>query len=276
MWGKFQHSVGVVCNHLDDLFDATNCTERNVPKFDWAPNCMESAQAVEYVSYIQQQLVKSNRKWSVINGNHHPNLLDNELGGMQFKGTTDVAIVRKAAHSLPATALKVIFELRIEGKVDSKAEYQTIISLVLANSICGHYKPVAVLSDLVDQWIFFWMDGFKVLRHKFATRSKAVGYLDRIFKGGVEPEDQSHDMSALRRLGESSSRGVKRTFDERQRFFPPEMERLEEVVGFLLEDELRQGRAAIGLQYALKMPGFYSVISEMRESSKPFVESMYS
>lgn len=118
--------------------------------------------------------MKSNRNWSVINGNTHPDLLDNDLGGMKFKGTVDVAVVVKVARTLPATGLKIIFELKKVDEIDGKAEYQMIISLLLANVTCNPLRPVAILSDLVDKWIIFWMDGLTVFHHAFATRSKAV------------------------------------------------------------------------------------------------------
>ena len=50
-----------------------------------------------------------------------------------------------------------------------------MISLLLANAVCDQYRPVAMLSDLVDQWILLWMDGLIIFRHEFATRIKAVG-----------------------------------------------------------------------------------------------------
>jgi hypothetical protein len=87
--------------------------------------------------------------------------------------------------------------------------------------------------------------------------------------------DDGHDIAALSRTGETSSRGLKRSFSGRKKFWPPEMDQLEELAGFLPEDELRRDRAAIALQYALKMPALYSVFSDMRESSKQLFEGMY-
>ena len=173
---------------------------------------MESTQAVEYVSYISQELVKSNQNWVVVNGNSHPNLLETNLGGRHFEGTVDVVVVVEAAHTIPTIGLKIIFELKKVGKINRRAEYQTIVSLVLANTICGEYRPVAILSDLHNKWIFFWIDGLTVHRHRFATRSMTVGYLDFILEVDIEPEDRNHDIVALTRRGESSSRGVKRSF----------------------------------------------------------------
>jgi hypothetical protein len=79
-------------------------------------------------------------------------------------------------------------------------------------------RPVAMLSDLVNKWIFFWVDGLTVLCHEFATRGKAVGFLDAILQGDIKPNamDHSHDIAALSRTRETSSRGVKRSFSGRK------------------------------------------------------------
>jgi hypothetical protein len=53
------------------------------------------------------------------------------------------------------------------------------------------------------------------------------------------------------------------------------MERLEELAGFLPEDELRWDHAAIALQYTLNMPALHSVFSDIHESSKQLFEGTY-
>lgn len=211
---EIQSSGGVEeIENVEVLFDARNHKARDVPYFRWGDG-VESGQAAGYVKYVEQYLVQSNQKWSVINGNQHPRLLDGILGGngegTVFKGTTDVVVVEKAAEDLPETGLKIIFELKKDGKIDKRAEYQTIISLLLANTTCRRLRPVAVLTDLVNMWKFFYCNDSTVCRHTFPSRSEAVGFLDAFLKGDIEPEDDSHDTSALRSPGESSSRGVKR------------------------------------------------------------------
>jgi len=254
------------------LFDASKHNARDVPDFKCGDG-VESGQAAGYVKYVEEYLVQFNEKWSVLNGNKHPKLLNGILKGngegTEFRGTTDVVVVEKAAEGLPESGLKILFELKKDGTTanSTKAEYQTILSLLLANTICRHLRPVAVLTDLGNMWKFFYCDHSTVYRHTFPSRREAVGYLDTaILKGDIEPEDDSHDTSALRSPGESSSRGVKRSFSGRRKFSIPALEQLEELAGFLPEDELRQGRAAIALQCALYIPTFYSVVSDLRES----------
>ena len=237
---------------------------------------MESGQAAGYVKYVEEHLVQSNENWSVLNGNKSPKLLNGILKGngegTVFKGTTDVVVVDKAAEDLPETGLKIIFELKKDGTTDKRAEYQTIVSLLLADTLRRHLRPVAVLTDLGNMWKFFYCDHSIVWRHTFLSRREAVGYLDAILEDDIEPEDDSHDTSALRSQGESSSRGVQTSFRKRRKLSTPALEQMEELAGFLPEDELRQGRAAIAVHSALNIPAFYSLVSDLREAP----EGMYS
>ena len=217
-----------------------------------------------------------NENWSVLNGNKSPKLLNGILKGngegTLFKGTADVVVVDKAAEDLPETGLKIIFKLKKDGTIDKRAEYQTIVLLLLANTVCRHLRPGAVLTDLGNMWKFFYCDHSTVCRHTFPSRREAVGYLDAFLEDDIELEDDSHDTSALRSEGESSSRGVKRRCTKRWEFLTPTLEQMEELAGFLPEDELRQGRAAIAVHYALNIPTFYSLVSDLREAP----EGMYS
>jgi hypothetical protein len=182
---------------MTNLFDATKHIERNIPEFGWDDGA-DRAQAERYVSYVRQQL-KLGWNWLVIDGKKHPKLLDNNLGGIEFKGTTNMAVIEQAAYSLPAIGLKIIFELKKGGsKIDERTEYQTIVSLLLANVVCKRLRLVAMLSNLVDKWIIFCLDGVTVLHHEFATRGKAVGFLYAILQGDVEPDamGHSHDIAA--------------------------------------------------------------------------------
>ena len=217
-----------------------------------------------------------NQKWSVINRNQHPRLLDGILKGngegMVFKGSADVVVVEKVAEDLLESGLKILFKLKKDGTTNQKAEYQTIVSLLLANTICRHLRPVAVLTDLGNMWKIFYCDHSTIKRHTFPSRREAVGYLDAILEDDIELEDDSHDTSALRSPGESSSRGPKKSFKKRRKFSTPALEQMEELAGFLPKDELRQGRAAIAVHYALNIPTFYSVVSDLSEAP----EGMYS
>jgi hypothetical protein len=110
VWRNIQSSVGLEFHHMTDLFDDTKHTKRNEPQFVWDDSA-ERARAERYVSYVKK-LLKLCRKWSVIDGNKYPKLLDNNLGGTEFKGTNDEAVIKRAAYSLPPTGLKIIFELK--------------------------------------------------------------------------------------------------------------------------------------------------------------------
>ena len=239
---------------------------------------MESGQAADYVKYVEEHLVQFKENWSVLNGNKSPELLDGILKGngegTVFKGTTDVVVVEKGAEGLPETRLKILFELKKDGMIDKRAEYQTIVLLLLANTLCRHLRLVAVLTDLGNMWKFFYCDHSIVCHHTFLSRREAVGYLDAILKDDIEPKDDSHDTSALRSQGESSSRGIQTSFRKQRKLSTPALEQMEELVGFLPEDELRQGRVAIAVHSALNIPAFYSLVSDLREAPECTVECL--
>jgi hypothetical protein len=176
VWKDFQRSADFQLQCVKDLFDSTKHRERVVSPFKWDER-EERKHSESYVSYVKG-LLDLGQKWSVIDANPEKNLLDNYLCGRKYKGTTDVAVIEKDAGIVPAAALKIVFELKKDAsKINSKALCQTIFSLLLANAACKRLRPVAMLTDLVDQWILVWVDPKTIFYHRFGSRGKAVGFL---------------------------------------------------------------------------------------------------
>lgn len=243
--------------------------ERNIVAFCWDSG-LGRLDADRYMVHLKQLQIGG--KWSLVDAaNKHPNLFRQNLRGFDFRGTSDVVIIDKVAANLPEIRLKIIFELKKDkvSRIDQNTQFQAIVSLVLTNIFSRAMRPVAMLTDLVDIWTLFWMDGLTIFYHEFETRALAVGRLEDILRDedGVDAMDDSPDILSSRPSREMSLGGMSRSMSKRQKSSLPEMEQLEELVGFVPGDELQKDHVGIVLKHLLKMPLAYSMCSDVQASS---------
>lgn len=208
------------------------------------------------------------RKWSVIDAaNKHPDFLNYKLKIFNFRGTTDVAIVDRDLDCFPSTGLKVRFELKKNTGLgfSSRARFQTMVSLMLANVHSRFLKPVAMLTDLVDDWVIFWMDQLKIHFRKFETRSMALGYLEDLLR---------NEAAALPAVSDSSDE--MRPISKRRKFSLPEMEQLEDFVGIDSDEAIHQDRVNIALKHLLQNPVVSALCTNAQVSPNELLLEMYS
>ncbi|KAG0564987.1 hypothetical protein KC19_8G154500 [Ceratodon purpureus] len=234
----------------------------DLPAFSWDDR-LEKSQADRYIVHLNE--IKSGPAWKLIDAaNNHPTLLSGFYGGWNFKGTTDVAFVhRKVSIIMERSGLKCIFELKKELRAGGhqKAWIQTVICLVMANVFASQFKPCAVLTDLVDTWHLFWMDGSTIFWSTFESRASAVGYIEELLQdsdgnemgtsealaGCAHPHGENEDLQFIKR---------------RKMYEPPEMDNLKDLVGLIPDEEILSARAQIGvqqLQKLLHIPSFSGV-----------------
>lgn len=80
--------------------------------------------------------------------------------------------VRSNIHT---SGMRVLLEVKqAPVHVDS---YQAMVILLLANSLTPKFKPVVVLTDLRDSWVFFWLEG-QCIWHSAQDRPAAAGILE--------------------------------------------------------------------------------------------------
>ncbi|KAF0485501.1 crinkler family protein: PROVISIONAL [Gigaspora margarita] len=88
---------------------------------------------------------------------------------IRLSGTTDLVIVDR--HSIASRTqekhIRVLFELK--KVVNKKHTFQTMAKLISADLISMH-PVLAILTDLIDDWLFFWIKGKIIMR---LTLSKA-------------------------------------------------------------------------------------------------------
>ncbi|KAF0486759.1 crinkler family protein: PROVISIONAL [Gigaspora margarita] len=94
---------------------------------------------------------------------------------IRLSGTTDVVIVDR--HSIASRAqekhIRVLFELK--KAVNRKHTFQTMAELISADLKSKH-PVLAVLTDLIDDWNFFWIKG-KIIMRLTLSRVEAVALI---------------------------------------------------------------------------------------------------
>lgn len=97
--------------------------------------------------------------------------------GYNFKGTTDIILCsRNAVRShIYTSGMRVLLEVKKAPVHDDS--YQAMVILLLANSLSPNFKPVVVLTDLRDSWVFFWLEG-QCIWHSAQDRPAAAGILE--------------------------------------------------------------------------------------------------
>ncbi|CAG8486929.1 30764_t:CDS:2 [Gigaspora margarita] len=94
---------------------------------------------------------------------------------IRLSGTTDLVIVDR--HSIASRAqekhIRVLFELK--KAVNKKHTFQTVAKLISADLISMH--PVfAILTDLIDDWLFFWIKG-KIIMRLTLSKTESVALI---------------------------------------------------------------------------------------------------
>jgi len=92
-------------------------------------------------------------------------------------GNTDAAIITRVNHSthIVRGGLCVLFALKKE--INEASVYQAVCELVVASILSRQWKPVVVLSDLMEEWQLFWMNGVTVKQHAVSQPScSCVGH----------------------------------------------------------------------------------------------------
>ncbi|KAL3151394.1 hypothetical protein ABBQ38_013222 [Trebouxia sp. C0009 RCD-2024] len=97
--------------------------------------------------------------------------------GYEISGTTDVAVVLRHAARInqPANGLRIV--LGLKKKRDSSNHFQAMITLLLSNLLSCPLKPIVVLTDLRDDYTFYWLDGCTVFYYPADSPGIALGII---------------------------------------------------------------------------------------------------
>ena len=152
---------------------------KKFPAYQWDDR-YEGSQADRYMPYILQIIKVDSRQWQWVDVQGQRNLLTQvsmHTLGYNFKGTTDIILCsRNAVRShIYTSGMRVLLEVKKAPVHDDS--YQAMVILLLANSLNPKFKPVVVLTDLRDSWVFFWLEG-QCIWHSAQDRPAAAGILE--------------------------------------------------------------------------------------------------
>lgn len=136
-----------------------------------------------YIQYLQQLIRLPGRTdypllWHQA-GDRDKHLLD--LAGYEdllyysnITGNTDAAIITRVNYltHIVRGGLCVLFEFK--KVVNEASVYQAVCELVVASILSTQWKPVVVLTDLMEDWQLFWMNGATVKHMRCPSRAAAV------------------------------------------------------------------------------------------------------
>ena len=152
---------------------------KKFPAYQWDDR-YEGTQADKYMPYILHNIKADSRQWQWVDVKGQRNLLTQvsmHTLGYNFKGTTDIILCsRNAVRSrIYTSGMRVLLEVKKAPVYDDS--YQAMVILLLANSLNPKFKPVVVLTDLRDSWVFFWLEGHCIW-HSAQDRPAAAGILE--------------------------------------------------------------------------------------------------
>ncbi|PNW88515.1 hypothetical protein CHLRE_01g032900v5 [Chlamydomonas reinhardtii] len=163
--------------------------------FTWT-SCSESnaAQPTAAIPWMKRNIpAPPKHEWIDCVGQQH--MLDCRLPGadvLALKGSCDLALCTSAAVQAfsPHLGLRIVVELKKEvksGHVD-----QLAAKLVAANSVSPNFKPIAVMTDLVDAWLIAWIGRETIMIYPCHDRAKAVGILRAFLDKEHLTQDSAH------------------------------------------------------------------------------------
>ena len=165
VWQRVQAKAHLTVSPYHGTF--TVAEEDAPPKISWDER-LESAQADRYMLHLNTYIAVNKQDYRWIDAaNHHSKMLSvTSLAhqfGYEFAGTSHVALVLKQAARIgqPATGLRIVFELNRHSS--NNAHYKAMITLLMSNVLSRFLKPIVIVTDLGDQYNFYWLDDHSVL-----------------------------------------------------------------------------------------------------------------
>ncbi|KAJ9531767.1 hypothetical protein QJQ45_021919, partial [Haematococcus lacustris] len=168
--------VGLQPNDLPDVKPAPD-----VPAYQWR-DCREDDQKDAYMLYIRG-IIPLDERTEWIQGDKHGMLLYanqvhkwpvGEAELYHLSGTTDAAAVLTAYISMGLPWEGIRLTIEVKKQIVNKLHFEVAAQLICANSTSSKFKPLAILTDLVDEWHLKYMSGHKLCAGRFPSRAAAV------------------------------------------------------------------------------------------------------
>ena len=209
---------------------------------------------------------------------------EDELHYSTINGNTDAAIITRASRQvhLPSTGLCILFELKKPANMNSAATYQALCQLVLANMHSPTFRPVVCCTDLGKQWELLWLDGSIVKTAAIQQPAHALDLLQGCMQHAAAVATGTEALVAAGGPSSSTASDMPSVLAARKQLMlavggadavPGAMEmQLNDLAGFLHEEELRQAHAWALVQQVTRMPAF-SMLQHQHQHAVP--QGMY-
>lgn len=177
MWMEVQQTAHVTVASYEGSMVPTHT--KQLPAYQWDER-YEGTHVDRYLPFVLQNIKVDSRQWQWVDVSGKKNLLIQASAhslGYNFRGTADIALCsRNAVHSnIYTSGMRVLLEVKTAPVSDDT--YQAMVILLLANILNPKFKPVVVLTDLRDSWVFFWLER-QCIWHSAQDRSVAAGILE--------------------------------------------------------------------------------------------------
>ncbi|CAG8814000.1 13794_t:CDS:1, partial [Gigaspora rosea] len=177
-WERIQACLGLDYEATTSLEIELNTERTNA--FQWSELTERAQKDGErgYLSYLRA-ILQIATFWGLglCDATNETSLLStgNDILPVRLSGTTDVAIVDRhsIALQMPEKHIRILFELK---KTIVKADTYQIMAELIAADLKSIYSVLAVLTDLNDDWRFYWLEKEKIKALKL-PRDSAVALI---------------------------------------------------------------------------------------------------
>ena len=159
------------------------------PAFEWSDEA-ENQQHERYMQYLHDHLSLPPRgELQLIRPTNNTMLsaINNPKLPFDLKGTTDALVVHQGCLSEYHPELGIFLVIQLQKVCDAKGVRGSIAQLIAAD-LHSQLTPFALLTDLREEWHFYWLEGRTVqtLRPTGATpRRDALLFLRRVLASGT-------------------------------------------------------------------------------------------
>ncbi|CAG8831665.1 9251_t:CDS:2, partial [Gigaspora margarita] len=253
-------------------------TSKEVQLFQWDEQQAEDKHAEKYLSFLNRTIsIPSESMW--YNPVSNKQFLSVDIDALPFsiKGTADVVVTKKVFFKTRNVVggIQVVFELK--KKIEDHHVHQAIGGLIVANILSEH--PVfVVLTDLKEEWIFYWLSSDKKVVESSADLCHAITIFENAFEDpeGVEIVNESDfhiarrcNFRAYKRLTDSVEDSVKSNEDGLEMFinrpkvnfeFQDDVANMSDVFDMMTSEEILNWKLKRVSKLLAKNPGLQNIM----------------
>ncbi|KAF0368610.1 crinkler family protein [Gigaspora margarita] len=252
-------------------------TSKKVQPFQWDEQA-EDKHAEKYLSFLNRTMsIPSESMW--YNPVSNKQFLSVDIYALPFsiKGTADVVVTKKAFFKTRNVVggIQVVFKLK--KKIEDHHVPQAIGELIVAN-ILSEQPVFVVLTDLKEEWIFYWLSSDKEVLESSADLCHAITIFENALGDpegvGIVNEPDFHiarrcNFRAYRRLMDSVEDSVKSNEDGLEKLinrpkvdfeFQDDVANMSDVFDMMTPEEILNWKLKRVSKLLAENPGFQNIM----------------